>query len=196
VAADLRFHLGAAGAALAGAAAVTMVVVVGVTGGGGAAPRVAHAHAAEPARHLASLPRQGVLVSGTSLAGVRLGDSMATVKQLWGGHYTRCQGCKPAMWFYLYPPPSDPVGAGVQFDNGRVVAVFTLGSPSGWHMENGIHVGQILNNPSGNEARWLSCAGYSAKPTQVTSQAVTSILTQGAAVYGFALTRPSVSPCH
>jgi hypothetical protein len=30
----------------------------------------------------------------------------------------------------------------------------------------------------------------------VSKAAVTSILTQGSAVYGFALTRPSVSPCH
>ena len=38
--------------------------------------------------------------------------------------------------------------------------------------------------------------GYSAKATLTTHDAVTSILTQGSAVYGFALTRPSVSPCH
>ena len=72
-----------------------------------------------------------MLVSGRSLAGVRLGDTMEQVRERWGGHFTRCGGCKPAMWFYLYPPPSDPVGAGVQFANGRVVAVFTLGSPIG-----------------------------------------------------------------
>ena len=96
--------------------------------------------------HVAALPKQGVLVSGASLAGVRLGDTMASVKALWGGHFTRCGSCKPAMWFFFYPPPQDPVGAGVEFQNGKVVAVFTLGGPAGWHTETGIKVGEILSN--------------------------------------------------
>jgi hypothetical protein len=191
---ELRLRLGVAGAAFAGAAAVAMAVLVGIVGGNGAAPRATPALAGHTLHQAPTLPRQGVLVSGRSLAGVQLGDTMAQVRAHWGGHFTRCAGCKPAMWFYTYPPPSDPVGAGVQFANGRVVAVFTLGSPIGWHTDSGIRVGQILNNPSSGP-RWLSCAGYSAKPTEVSKVAVTSILTQGAAVYGFALTRPSVSPC-
>jgi hypothetical protein len=191
---ELRFRIGAAGAAFAGAAAVAIVALAAIGGGHGTAPRATPALAGHTLHHAAALPRQGVLVSGRSLAGVRLGDTMAQVRAQWGGHFTRCGGCKPAMWFYTYPPPSDPVGAGVQFAGGRVVAVFTLGSPMGWRTDNGIRVGQILNNPSGGP-RWLSCAGYSAKPTEVSKAAVTSILTQGAAVYGFALTRPSVSPC-
>jgi hypothetical protein len=90
------------------------------------------------------------------------------------------------------------VGAGVEFSHGRVVAVFTLGSPNGWRTATGIHIGQIMDNPlpDGNARSWLNCTGYSAEPTQVSTAAVTSILRQGAAVYGFALTRPSVSPCH
>src|SRR5262249_4664666 len=191
---DLRFRLGVAGAAFAGAAAVAMVVLAGILGGNGAAPRATPALAGHTVQHAPTLPRQGVLVSGRSLAGVRLGDTMAQVRAQWGGHFVRCGGCKPAMWFYTYPPPSDPVGAGVPFANGQVVAVFTLGSPMGWRTDSGIRVGQILNNPSAGP-RWLSCAGYSAKPTAVSKASVTSILTQGAAVYGFALTRPSVSPC-
>jgi hypothetical protein len=78
-----------------------------------------------------------VLVSGRSLAGVQLGDTMAQVRAHWGGHFARGAGCKPAMWFYTYPPPSD----------------------------------------------------------EVSKAAVTSILTRGAAVDGFAPTRPAVSPC-
>jgi hypothetical protein len=193
---DLRYRAGAAAAALAGAAAVAAVVLVGVSGG------VSHPHAgasgglaAALAQPAPGLPRKGVLVSGRSLAGVSLGDTTEQVRATWGGRYTRCSSCKPAMWFYLYPPPSDPVGAGVQFAGGRVVAVFTLGSPTGWRTDSGIRVGQILDNPTSGP-RWKLCAGYSAKPTQVSKAAVTSILTQGSAVYGFALTRPSVSPCH
>jgi len=201
IGADLRFRVAGGLAVMAGAAAATAFVLTGV-GGVGQPVRVAaagHTAHALSATHVPALPRQGILVSGRSLAGVHLGDTMATVKKLWGGHFTRCGGCKPAMWFYLYPPPSDPVGAGVQFSAGRVVAVFTLGGPLGWHSESGIHVGQILNNPfdagPSDKSRWLSCAGYSAKSTRTAHNAVTSILTQGSAVYGFALTRPSISPC-
>jgi hypothetical protein len=59
-------------------------------------------------------------------------------------------------------------------------------------------VGQVLNDQfeSTQKTKWLSCAGYSAQLTSSSSSSVTSILTQGASVYGFALTRPSVSPCH
>jgi hypothetical protein len=146
--------------------------------------------------HVPALPKQGILVSNRSLAGIHLGDSQATVRQLWGGHFTRCGGCKPVTWFYFYPPPADPVGAGVEFEQGKVVAVFTLGSPEGWRTSSGIRVGQILGFPHAGDPQWTSCNGYSAKPSTRSGTAVASILTQGAAVYGFALTRPSVSPCH
>jgi hypothetical protein len=78
------------------------------------------------------------------------------------------------------------------------VAVFTLGSPSGWRTDTGIDIGDILSNPrvdSNSRVRWELCSGYGARSNPPAHGAVTSILTQGAAVYGFALTRPSVSPC-
>ena len=71
------------------------------------------------------------------------------------------------MWFFFYPPPQDPVGAGVEFENGKVVAVFTLGGPAGWHTETGIKVGEILSSQfdGKSKGKWLSCAGYSAQLT-------------------------------
>lgn len=178
-------------------AAGTAFATVAALSGGRPAARTATASAvAVP--HVAALPHQGILVTGRSLAGVHLGDSTATVRALWGAHFTRCPGYGQAMWCYLYPPPADPVGAGVQFAGNKVVAVFTLGSPIGWHTSAGLRIGQTLANPNagpGDGTTWLSCAGYSAKATPTGANAVTSILTQGASVYGFALTRPSVSPC-
>jgi hypothetical protein len=196
---DLRFRLVAAASALAGAAVATAVVLTGIgaatSAGHRAGPGLALGGLAR-ATPVAALPKQGVLVSNQSLAGIRLGDTRAMVKKLWGGRFTRCGSCAPETWFYFYPPPADPVGAGVEFVNGKVVAVFTLGSPSGWRTSTGIRVGQILGYPSATDPRWLSCNGYSAKPATRSGTAVASILTQGSAVYGFALTRPSVSPCH
>jgi len=199
VTADLRFRLVVAASALAGAVSASAALVAGIgvatSGGHHGRPAVALGGAV-PVAHAAALPKQGVLVSNQSLAGIRLGDSEATVRKLWGGRFTRCGGCKPETWFYFYPPPADPVGAGVEFERGQVVAVFTLGSPAGWRTSTGIRVGQILGFPRASDPQWLTCNGYSAKPAQRSGTAVASILTQGAAVYGFALTRPSVSPCH
>ena len=189
----------AGGLALAAGTAFATVALLSGVGRGPVHPRVAVA-GGTAVKHVAKLPSQGVLVSGSSLAGIHLGDSMATVRALWGGHFTSCPGhTSTGMWCYIYPPPDDPVGAGVQFAGGKVVAVFTLGMTFGWRTTTGIKVGQMLNNPStvgSDGSKWLSCAGYSAKATPNGNGAVTSILTLGPSVYGFALTRPSVSPCH
>ena len=71
-------------------------------------------------RRRPSRPRcrgRGILVSGESLGGVRLGDTTATVRKLWGHHFTVCEGCKPTTWFYWYP--SSDAGAGVEFRQGQ-----------------------------------------------------------------------------
>ena len=55
---------------------------------------------------------------------------MARVKQLWGQDYKVCQGkqCPYPTWYYIYPK-GEPLGASVRFRNGKVVTIFTLGSP-------------------------------------------------------------------
>ena len=192
-------RLAGALAVAAGVAAAGAGVLFGVQTGSPGHARVAVAGGISHAR-VAALPRRGLLVSGQSLAGIKLGDTTAQVKALWGSgpQLVRCDTCTPVVWFYTYPT-SNQVGAGVRFSDGRVVAVFTVGGPKGWHTENGIKVGQVLRNPfvvaTPDTSVWLNCTGYSAKSTMTTPDAVTSILTHGSSVYGFALTRPSVSPC-
>jgi hypothetical protein len=180
----------AAGAPAAAAAAYLLV------GGTGAPARPAHValHPAH-AKPAPALPRRGVLVTGRSLAGVKLGDTAADVRRLWGKRFAICHGCKPTTWFYTYSV-DNPLGAGVKFRNGRVIAVFTLGSPRGWRSDRGIRVGTLLNpfNDPASTSRWVACAGYGAKSTR-TGNAITSILTVGESVYGFALTRPSEPVC-
>ena len=188
----------AAGIAVAAtAAAAAGAFLLGGTGGGGA-PRAVHAAAlqartahAQPAH----LPRAGVLVTGRSLAGVKLGDSAAEVRRVWGQRFVVCRGCKPTTWFYTYSS-DDPLGAGVKFRHGRVIAVFTLGSPRGWRNDRGLHVGELLdpfNDPS-TASKWVTCTGYGAKSVR-TGDAISSVLTLGESVYGFALTRPSEPVC-
>jgi hypothetical protein len=48
----------------------------------------------------ASLPRTGVLVAGSSLAGVRLGEPAAQVRAALGGSYGVCRGCVRPTWYF------------------------------------------------------------------------------------------------
>src|SRR4051794_35526435 len=55
----------------------------------------------------ATLPLRGVLIPGKALAGVSLGDSVATVKGRWGTTYRICKSCNESgsgrqTWFYTY----------------------------------------------------------------------------------------------
>jgi hypothetical protein len=182
-----------AGLAL-GAAAATAAggYLAGAPSAGDDGARAARAVARAPQP---ALPKQGVLVPGRSLAGVKLGDSAETVRRLWGQHFVVCDTCEPMTWFYLYAT-GDPVGAGVTFRRGRVTAVFTLGMALGWRSASGVRVGQLLDtNDPDADGSWEMCSGFAVR-SQPSERAVTSILTLGPAVYGFSLTRPSEPVCH
>jgi hypothetical protein len=186
----------------AAAVAVALAVLAALGGGayalfgGLAEQKVGGALALQSAQAKpAALPQEGVLVSGESLAGVRLGDTTDEVRKLWGKNFTVWEGHKPTTWFY-FAETGDPVGAGVVFREGRVTAVFTLGAKRGWRTAEGVKVGDYLSTQLlHDEGNWTVCAGYSAK-SEESDDAVTSILAVGPVVYGFSLTRPDESVCH
>ena len=91
----------------------------------------------------------------------QLGDTEAEVRALLG------PGLRPLLrtatvktWLYLYPT-GDPFGAGVRFRDGRVIAVFTLGAPTGWRDDEGVRVGQLLEpqEPGEGDETWRGCLG-------------------------------------
>ena len=165
------------------AIAASAYVLVGGSGGG-----------VQPAQAKpAALPAAGLLVSGQSLGGVRLGDTQSTVRRLWGHRFTVCEGCRPTTWFFWYR--SGDAGAGVEFRHGRVTGIYTLGAKVGWRSEDGLKVGGYMSAKELHEKSvWKNCQGYSAK-LESSGNAVTSIFTVGPMVYGFSLTRPSESVC-
>lgn len=187
----------AVGVGLAAAVAGSSLAVIFAVPWSTPAAPPRHAAAAAPMAFAftpGALPRQGELVPGRSLAGIALGDTMATVRKTWGRHYVVY---KSSEWFYFLPG-GNPAGAGVEFHAGKVVAVFTLGSPFGWQTDKGLKVGELLPTPpivKHPTARWEACSGYGAHSSPAHNGAVTSIFTEGLAVYGFELSRPSVSPC-
>ena len=182
---------GRARAGLAGAAAFTMAgiaaaayLLVGGVGGNGV-----QAAQAKPA----TIPATGILVSGESLGGVRLGDTRSDVRKLWGHKFIVCEGCEPTTWFYWYP--SGESGLGVEFRHGQVTGVYTLGRTVGWRSTDGLKIGGYMSSKELQEKSvWKSCPGYGAK-LETTHDAVTSVFTVGPVVYGFSLTRPSEAVC-
>jgi hypothetical protein len=149
-----------------------------------------------------TLPLRGVLVPGKTLAGVALGDSVRSVKARWGTSYRVCKSCNDRAsgrqtWFYTYLSDAQSLGAAVNFDKqGKVVAVFTLGSPAGWRTQEGLLLGEQIDRVVDlyGHLKWRVCIGYGALSMRK-SGIVTSIYTNGEAVYGFALTTPNEPVC-
>jgi len=147
-----------------------------------------------------ALPARGVLHPGKSLAGVKLGDTKQRVTALWGKNYRVCprstRMCGELTWYYIYPK-GEPLGVAVRFKNGRVVTIFTLGSPFGWRTAQGLQMGQQVERARSlyGTMRWTVCIGYGAMSMH-RKDSVTSIYTTGEAVYGFALARPSEPVCN
>lgn len=163
----------------------------------GLALAFASALAASSGSAAASLPRNGVLVPGKSLAGVRLGDSEARVRATWGTRDWSCGRCAARTWYYTYERATgEPFGVGVSFRRGRVTAVFTLGSPRGWRTREGLRLGDGLDRAHElyTGLSWRACIGYLALSMRQ-ARTVTSIYATGESVYGFALTRPGEPVC-
>jgi hypothetical protein len=145
------------------------------------------------------LPARGVLHPGKSLAGVKLGMTMKQVTDLWGKNYKVCvprRICPYPTWYYIYPK-GEPLGASVRFRQGKVVTIFTLGSPTGWRTAEGLLMGEQIDriNQLYGKLTWSVCIGYGAMSMR-TADAVTSIYTTGESVYGFALSRPGEPVCN
>ena len=144
----------------------------------------------------AAVPSRGTLVVGSSLGGVRLGDTPAAVRARWGGGFTRCTVCPATTWVYMIRGSKRLAGVAVTFRAGRAVAVFTLGAPVGWRSTRGLAVGDPATRIAELHGRldYSRCVGYGALSVR-RGAVVTSIYTFGEAVYGFALTRPADPVC-
>jgi hypothetical protein len=68
-----------------------------------------------------------------SLLGVKVGDTAKRVRQLWGSSFKPCptRFCRLTTWIYLYSR-GEPLGVGLRFQDGRVVAIFRLGTAPGY----------------------------------------------------------------
>jgi hypothetical protein len=141
------------------------------------------------------LPLHGTLVPGTSLGGLRLGDSPTHVVSTWGRRFGVCAGCTRPTWYYNYTA-YQPQGAGVSFSGKHVVQLFTLWSPTGWRTAQGLRTGDPATRIRTLYGRlsFVRCNGYDAYEL-VRPRSVTSFYAVNGKVWGFGLSRPAVPLC-
>jgi len=109
----------------------------------------------------AAPPTGGTLTPGSSLGGLRLGATKAQVERRWGRAYGICTRCPRETWYFNYYA-FQPAAIGVEFEAGRVVALYTLYSPPGWRTSSGLVLGGRIADV---RARYpavtrTSCDGY------------------------------------
>jgi hypothetical protein len=88
----------------------------------------------------AALPKQGVVVPGRSLGGIRLGMTKKQVVARYGTSFGICRGCRATTWYFTFEP-FQPQGVGLSFRGGRVDALWTLWQPPGWRTSDGLALG-------------------------------------------------------
>jgi hypothetical protein len=173
----------------------------------------------------ANFPQRGVVVPGQAIGGITIGMTQAQVQQHWGHNYVVCTTCGPYLtWLFEYPG-GEPLGAGIKFDvksgktapnttatsgktagakpgksppldpAAKVVAVFTLGSPTGWGAKGAMMFDPVSNvyNLFGNTGN-AQCIGYSALTVRIGANTM-SFYTSSGVIYGYALTAPSQPAC-
>jgi hypothetical protein len=143
----------------------------------------------------ASLPRNGVFDPGRSLGGLRLGMTPAQVRAAWGTAYGRCRDCARPTWYFNYTRFS-PQGAGVEFRRGRVDAIFTLWSPTGWRTTRNLRIGDEEANVTATYGALTraECGSYRALLLP-RGRVVSAFAIVSSRVWGFALLRAPSRPC-
>jgi hypothetical protein len=153
------------------------------------------AHTGSHAVARGHLPMRGVVIPGVSLAGIRIGDTEQHVREVWGSNFVTCKYCSDPTWLYEYES-GEPLGTAARFQKGKVVAVFTLGSPAGWRTNKGLYIGDPISNAYQFFSRTgaTRCIGFDAI-TMRQGNVVTAIYSSAGVVYGFALVTPAMTVC-
>jgi hypothetical protein len=143
----------------------------------------------------AAPPGAGILVPARSLGGIELGTSEAEVERRWGRAYGVCQSCRRETWYFNYYA-FEPRGAGVELQEGRVVAVFTIYSPGGWRTTRGLSLGDPASRIRSfyDGLRRVRCRGYEALVLRRPA-AVTAFYVLDDRLWGFGLSRPGLPLC-
>jgi hypothetical protein len=149
--------------------------------------------AADPAA--AALPKEGALVPGRSLGGVRLGETAREVRAALGSSYGVCRGCATTTWYFTYRP-FDRHGLAVELRRGRVSGVYTIWKPSGWRAPRALMLGaseldlQTLAGPLVP----IVCSDYDARVRDSAAARTVYYVLRGR-LWGFGLLQAHADPC-
>ncbi|HZS25314.1 MAG TPA: hypothetical protein VFA30_10050 [Gaiellaceae bacterium] len=143
----------------------------------------------------ASLPRYGTLVPGSSLGGIRIGETERQVRAALGSGFGLCASCPRTTWYYTVKP-FDQHGLGVEFTRGRVSAVYTLDEPTGWKGPKGIMLGDVEATVTTNAGPLLvvTCPLYAAWVFDGRHARTVYYIFDGN-LWGFGLMQPHADPC-
>jgi hypothetical protein len=143
----------------------------------------------------AGLPKAGTLVPGRSLGGIRLGESPRAVRGALGRFYGTCRDCPRSTWYFTYRPFGKQ-GLAVEFERGRVSAVYTLWRPAGWHAPGKLRFGAtpLAVHVLAHASRTVACRGYEAL-VRDTAGARAAYYLFGGHLWGFGLFRRGAAPC-
>jgi hypothetical protein len=143
----------------------------------------------------AAPPRAGIVVPGKSLGGLALGATRAEVRTAWGPGFGICRDCRQQTWYFNLRR-FEPQGAGVAFRRGRVVALFTLWSPRGWHTDRGLQIGDPAARIAGLYGPLLrtNCGTYAVLRLR-SGRTATSFYVVDEQVWGFGLSRLAEPAC-
>lgn len=146
---------------------------------------------------VAAPPRVGVLDPGRSLGGLRIGDTTARVRALWGGDHGTCRSCPTGTWYFTYRP-FKPEGAAVELTRGRVSAIYTLWLKTPWRTRDGrVRIGTPAAALPARVGPLLreECGTYYALTTARGGR-VSTFYIVGEKVFGFGLSREGAPVCH
>jgi hypothetical protein len=141
-------------------------------------------------------PQAGLLVPGKSLGGLELGATKAQVERAWGRAYGRCTGgCRHETW-YFNSFAFQPRGAGVEFRQGRVAAIFTLYEPPGWHTKRGLALGDPVARVTAlyGALTRRECSDYTAL-LLTRARTVTAFYVLDDRLWAFGLSRAGLALC-
>ena len=140
-------------------------------------------------------PVGGTFTPGASLAGVELGLAPAEVLETWGTRHGVCRGCEETTW-YFNEKPFQPQGAGVVFEDGRVVHAFTVWQPEGWSTPEGLALGEQAGEIGATygELAEIDCGHYSALVDNGPSS-TSAFYVYEDEVWGFGLLERGRAPC-
>jgi hypothetical protein len=143
----------------------------------------------------AGLPRIGLLVPGSSLGGVRLGESASAVRATLGTFYGHCTDCARPTWYFTVAA-FDKHGLAVEFTGHRVSAVYTLWEPAGWRSTDGLRLGAspLAVHRHVGFIQTIACPGYDALVDDSRKTRTAYYLYNGI-LWGFGLFRTADTPC-